>query len=407
MSRRSLADRFLDYVTLNYDRGGDLGPHVFDEAGALLERKPGLPRKNIYAAAAAGDVEALEFWKSEKPKHIDKPGGPFDWTPLMYAAYARPPGRSTLDAGLWLLDHGADPNAYHLSNGQYVFTVLTGVFGQGEAGPANLPEHPDMKMFARVLLEHGANPNDSQAAYNRCFQPDNTCLEMLLEFGLTASDKKNWEIDDGGVVLPDGNETLHFHLIHAIRAGFADRVRLLVNHGVDVNKPDDTYETRIKGRTPYEAALLMGHPGIADFLLQKGARRTRLSRLDQFEAACMAGDLAVARRLLTANPELADDVRPHQREMLCAGAATGAIPALETMIELGFELSEPGGRTPLHEAAWEGDLDVAKLLIKNGADPLMTEPAHNAAPIGFAAFARQKEMVAYLEQFGEPQDGEA
>ena len=76
MSRRSIADRFLDFVTLNYDRGGDLGPHVFDEAGALLERKPDLPRRSIYTAAAAGDVEALEYWKAEKPKVIDKPGGP-------------------------------------------------------------------------------------------------------------------------------------------------------------------------------------------------------------------------------------------------------------------------------------------------------------------------------------------
>ena len=55
---------------------------------------------------------------------------------------------------------------------------------------------------------------------------------------------------------------------------------------------------------------------------------------------------------------------------------------------------------PLHEAAWQGNLEVARLLIDAGADPLMTEPAHGAAPIGFAAFARQQEMVAYLDQFG-------
>ena len=399
MSRRSLAERFIDLVTLNYDRGGDIGPHRFEEAGELLQRKPDIPQRSIYAAAAAGDVEALEFWKGEKPKRIDKPGGPFGWTPLMYAAYARPPGRATLDAGLWLLDNGADPNAHYLSNDQYVFTVLTGVFGQGEAGPVNLPEHPDMKMFARVLLEHGANPNDSQAAYNRCFQPDNTCLEMLLEFGLSASDKNNWSVEEEGELVPNPSETMHFHLIHALRAGFAERVKLLVNHGVDLNKPDDTYDTRIKGRTPYEAALLMGHPAVADFLLQKGARRSRLTGAEQFEAACMAGDLAVARRLLESDPQIAEETRPHHREMLCAAAANGALAALSTMIELGFELSEPGGRTPLHEAAWQGNLEVAMLLIDAGADPLMAEPDHEVPPIGFAAFAGQKEMVAFLEQF--------
>ncbi len=403
MSRRSLADRYVDFVTLNYDRGGDIGPHRFEEAAKMLERKPDIPERTVYAAAAAGDVAALEHWKKEKPKSVDKHGGPFGWTPLMYAAYARPPGRSTLDAGLWLLDNGADPNACHLSNGQYIFTVLTGVFGQGEAGPVNLPEHPDMKLFARVLLEHGANPTDSQAAYNRCFLPDNTCFELLLEFGLTAEDKNNWALEEEGTQVSNSNETLHFHLIHAIRSGFADRVRLLVNHGADVNKPDDSYNTRVKGRTPYEAALLMGYPEIADFLLQKGARRRRLTGVDQFEAACMAGHLDVAKRLLRADPGLAWEVKPHQREMLCSAASNGSKSALETMIALGFELSDPGGRAPLHEAAWRGDVEVAELLINAGADPLMTEPAHSAAPIGFAVFARQHEMVEYLRQFGEPE----
>ncbi|MEM7428717.1 MAG: ankyrin repeat domain-containing protein [Pseudomonadota bacterium] len=403
MSRKSRADRFIDLVTLNYDRAGDVGPHRFDEAAKILAKKPDIVRKSIHAAAAAGDVSALEAWKKEKPRQLDKPGGPFGWTPLMYAAYARPPGHSTLDAGLWLLDNGADPNAFHLSNGQYVFTVLTGVFGHGEAGPVNLPEHPDMKLFARVLLEHGANPNDSQAAYNRCFLPDNTCLEMLLEFGLTASDRNNWQVEHQGALVPNPNETLHFHLIHAIRSGFADRVRLLVNHGADINNPDDTYATRVKGRTPYEAALLMGFPEIADFLLQRGAKRSKLSPPDRFEAACMAGDLAAAERLLRGDPGLLEEIGPHQREMLCSAAGNGSKAALETMIALGFELSEPGGRTPLHEAAWRGDIRIAELLIGAGADPLMSEPVHGAAAIGFAAFARQQEMVDFLKPYGQPE----
>ena len=101
--------------------------------------------------------------------------------------------------------------------------------------------------------------------------------------------------------------------------------------------------------------------------------------------------------------KLAWEVKPHQREMLCSAASNGSKSALETMIALGFELSDPGGRAPLHEAAWRGDVEVAELLINAGADPLMTEPAHSAAPIGFAVFARQHEMVEYLRQFGEPE----
>ncbi len=399
MSRKSAADRFLDLVTLKYAGAGEIGPPLFAKAAELLEKKPDLPSRSMHVAAAAGDVEALKVWVKEKPKQLDKPGGPFNWTPLMYAAYARLPGISTLDAGLWLLEQGADPNFHHLYFDQYIFTVLTGVFGQGEGGPVNLPEHPEMRVFARALLEHGANPNDSQAAYNRCFLPDNTCFELLLEFGLTTEDRNDWKIEEDRVLVPHLDETMHFHLAHAVRRGFFERVRLLVNHGAEVSRLDNTYDTRVKERTLYESALLTGHTEIAGFLLQKGARRSKLSGLDQFEAACMAGHLNVAERLLRANPEFAEEVKPHQREMLCDAASNGSRAGLETMIALGFDLSEPGGRSPLHEAAWNGHIEIARLLVDAGADPSMPEPVHSASPLGFAEYARQTKMTEYLRRF--------
>ena len=67
------------------------------------------------------------------------------------------------------------------------------------------------------------------------------------------------------------------------------------------------------------------------------------------------------------------------------------------MIELGFELNDNSDRTPLHEAAFSGDIEIAKLLIKAGADSSLREPSYFVPPIGWAIHAEQQEMVDYLD----------
>src|SRR5262249_61268277 len=107
--------------------------------------------------------------------------------PLFSLAYARH-DPATGEAGVpgaarMLLQAGADPNAGYLWHGLPTpFTVLTGVFGEGELGPVRQPRHPHALALARLLLEAGADPNDGHALHNRKFQPGNDHLEPLLEF---------------------------------------------------------------------------------------------------------------------------------------------------------------------------------------------------------------------------------
>lgn len=393
-----LANRFLELVTVNYGPAEESGPKRFQNALGLLSEYPEIRRENIYTAAAIGDVAEIERWLADSPGLVNQKGGSFNWEPLMYAAYARLPGSSTLDAGLRLLEHGADPNAHYMWGGQYRFTALTGVFGQGEGGPVNQPEHPDFQEFARALLTRGADPNDSQAAYNRCFEPDNTCLELLLEFGLRPGDRNNWLLQEGDDLVPSPSETLHFQLIQAIHRGYVARARLLIGHGVDLDKPDDSYDTRTKGRTPYEAALLLGETKIADALLAGGAVKSELTALDRLQVACMAGDLDAAQRLYDAEPDLERTARALQSELLCDAVKLGKRDALSTMITLGFDLNETGKRTPLHEAALKGDLELSETLLQAGADPRLRDPDYFAPPIGFAQHAGHEQVVALLDR---------
>ncbi|MEM8689273.1 MAG: ankyrin repeat domain-containing protein [Pseudomonadota bacterium] len=392
-----LANRFLDLVCLTYRPDVDAGPHRFKDAGALLAAHPEIAEESIYTAAALGDVERIDHWLASDEGLINRKGGYFNWEPIMYAAYARLPGSTSLAGGLRLLKRGADPNAHYMWGGQYRFTALTGVFGQGEGGPVNFPEHPDCVAFARGLLEAGAEPNDSQAAYNRCFEKDDTCLELLLEYGLSPRDRNNWLLEDGDRLVPNSSQTMHFHLIQALHRGFDARAKLLIDHGVDVDKPDDTYDTLTKGKTPYEAARLLGQDEIADYLLAHGATQAELSNLEQFQAACMSGDTQKAMALRTADPTLTHEGRPLEREMLGDAVVQGNRPALAAMIELGFDLGAAGTQTPLHDAAFHGREDMARMLLEAGADPTVREPNHAAPPIGFAQYAGQDALVALLD----------
>src|SRR5205823_10573375 len=101
---------------------------------------------------------------------------------------------ATLTSARMLLQAGADPNAGYLWHGLPAsFTVLTGVFGEGELGPVRQPRHPHSLALARLLLEAGADPNDGQALYNRMFEPDDDHLELLFESGLGAGDGGPWQ----------------------------------------------------------------------------------------------------------------------------------------------------------------------------------------------------------------------
>ena len=391
-----IANRFLDLVTLAYGQVPDFGPKRFEQAAELLAEHPEIRTENIYCAAAIGDVDQIDRWLEADPGLTDRKGGFFNWEPLMYAAYARLPGHSTLQAGLRLLEHEADPNAYYMWGGQYKFTALTGVFGQGEGGPVNLPEHPDYVAFARALLERGANPNDSQAAYNRFFEPDNTCLELLLEFGLTARDKNNWLLVEDDRLMPHPSETMHYQLIQSIKRGYAARIRLLLAHGVDLEKPDETYEGRTNGRTPYQVALLMGEQEIAEMLTEAGAEAKPLAPEDAFQVACLAGDLEAARAMLNATPDLASRVM--QVDMLRDAVSRNNRAGLAAMIALGFDVNQRRGATALHDAAWAGNIEFAQMLLEAGADPTLRDENYWASPLGFALHAEQADMVAFLEQ---------
>jgi hypothetical protein len=304
------ADRFCALASLRYDDAD--APPRRRAAAKLLKADPGLVERHVWAAASAADPVAMGRHLALRPTLATARGGPFGWVPLMYLCYSRAPiDRSeaeVLAAARLLIEAGADPNAGYLWCGMSTpFTVLTGVFGEGEQGPRRQPRHPFASALATLLLQRGAHPVDQQTLYNRMFRPDNAHLELLFAHGLADAAPSPWER-----LLGEAMETRaqmwRRQISWAAEHGFTERLDLLARHDVDVS-------------------------GV---------------------------DVVV--------PALPDD--PNTRD--------------------------DDGATPLHHAAWDGDLDLIERLLAAGADPTATDTRFGTTPLGWAEHAYQTEAADLL-----------
>lgn len=384
-----LADEFLRLTCLNY---GQDHPSRWARARALWNEHPEIRAANIYVAAATGDISTIQRLITEEPQLAKSRGGPYHWEPILYTAYSRfdcnESGYSTLEAADLLLKNGADPNAGYLWEGFYLFTALTGVFGEGEAGPVNQPPHQYEKSLAKLLLQAGADPNDGQSLYNRMFTKGISHLELLFSYGLGQPHKGPWPQRMGGK-LNSPEKMLSDQLSWAVSHDHFDRVQLLAARGVDLNRT-------CHGKTPYESALLSGNQEIAKFLLENGASKTSLDPIEAFSAACMSADRAEVQVLLNNDPSLLEKSAPHQNRLLTMAAGSHRLAAVHLMIDLGFDINSLGRNTALHEAAWAGDIEMITLLLSLGADRDIQDRAHNATPLQWAEYNHKDAAIELL-----------
>jgi ankyrin repeat protein len=395
-----VAAEFCQLACLTYTF--DDGPARWERARRILAERPDLAATDIWAAAAAAEVDTVRRLLEEDPGRARQRGGACRWRPLFYLAYSRHdptvPAEPVLAIARLLLDAGADPNEGYLWHGQpYPFTLLTGVFGEGELGPERQPRHPHSLALARLLLDAGAEPNDSQTLYNRMFRPGDDHLELLFEYGLGGGDGGVWRRRLGDALAPP-SELLRDQLKWAIAHGMPERVRLLVRHGVDVVSTFD-------GHTPAGLAVLNGDAEIAEYLVSRGSPPAGLDPAGELVGAALRADRHAVERLRVEHPDALAEARRRRPGLIVWASARGRAESVALLAELGFDVNALGRgdapvagewETALHHAAAHGDLELAELLLSLGADTGIHDARFGSTPAGWAAHFGHESMVALL-----------
>ncbi len=318
----------------------------------------------------------------------------------------------------WLLERGADVNAA-TSDGN------TALHWAARKGSSEL---------VKILLEHGADPAVSNSEGKKPYQfaESEEIKEVIFEHYargkdlgeelIRASEEGDeeyvkWLLERGANVnaaTSDGVTTLHI----AVREGFIELVRLLLEHGADAevvdskgNRPRDLASEEIKevifehyarGKDLGEELIRASEEGDEEYvkwLLERGAdvNAATSDGNTALHLAAQKGHTDIVKLLLEygADP-LASNVRGKRaydlssneeiKEILFKHVSKGK----DLNIEL-LEASKGGdleyakwlikkktnpnitlydGNTPLHLAAQQGHLNIVKLLLDNGADPL-------------------------------------
>ena len=395
-------------------------------ASELLERHPDLGRSDLGIACALGDVEFVTTSLANDPTAAERACGGGAWPPLFHACASPFHARdaSTADALAevvrLLLAAGADPSG--------------AVAWVPDAGAVRLPAlyfacERGSAAVARVLLEHGAEPNDGESIYHAAQFDRRACLELLLAHGADVSVRHAaW-----------GNTPLYFLLGHVEGApgtATADRgIRWLLEHGADPEVTSGPLaesalhcaarvgrapgmitlliahgarpsRARADGATPYALALRYGNDATVSALAGAGADVSRVGPLDRLLAACHAGDAFGARTILAAEPKLMEGSLEETHEQMSRAAARGNAPALELMLALGVPAhsEKPGASTPLHEAAWNGHARCVALLLARGALVNAREDEFGCSPLAWACHGSRhcreadEEYLAVVDQ---------
>lgn len=329
-----------------------------------------------------------------------------------------------------LLD--AHPDLIDERGGEGVRTALhQAVFGNCEAA-------------VKLLLQRGANPNircEGDNAYPLHFAVEKNrvgIIHLLVEHGADTIGEGDYH--ELGVIgwacawpdIPANPEIVAYLLAHgarhnifsAVAMGAVEAVRELIGH-----RPGDLEQrmhgTKMKSR-PLHLAIIKRQPAVVRALLELGANIESLdeagftpldraamlgasevvsilseagAKLRLPAAAALGRDADVA-RLLRLDP---DALKPGCRwgNLIVRASEHGSGEMVETLLRNGADVNirdnpqtsidSTAGYTPLHAAAWNGNLSVIPVLLRHGADVRAREEKYHGTPAGWADYAGHTE----------------
>ena len=290
-----------------------------------------------------------------------------------------PDARETIED---LVAEGDRVAARHLLTG-----TQTGPFGDHPASgrPVRVPYLAVYRLEAGRLVEAWAEWDNLAALAQMGLAPGGAQAEPGLHdflddgYGPGGDAELARRLEAGEDLSARAGAAAETPLHVAARRRRLEAVRRLLDHGADIDA------RTAGGKTAYAHAARRGFSELASLLAERGADTT-LTPADRLAVAVVGGRLEEARRLLEAHPGCARTGNPEEDRLLADVAGrTGAAP-VALLITAGADLTATGldEGTALHQAAWFGQPDNARLLLEAGAPLDVFDACHDSSPLGWA-----------------------
>ncbi len=321
-------------------------PEIINQRGTLAGHTGA--RTALHFGVHHHDVVRLLLERGADPNIRDEGD---DAMPLHFAAER---GDSRLV--MLLIEHGADPvgeGTGHLLN------VL------GWAVCFDYAYHEEV---ARYLLAHGAR----HTIHTAVAMGD---VEAIRELAALRPEDLDRQMD---------RTNRHRRPLHlAVAKKQPESLATLLALGADAEGEDAA------GMTPLDQAAVGGEAEMAQLLIDNGAR----VRLPAAVALDRHDEIA---RILAESP---DCLRPGGRwaRLIIRASERAPAPVIESLVQGGASVhvrddhrtSVDGthGYTALHAAAFHGNADAARMLLRHGANPMDREDKYWGTPAGWAAYA--------------------
>lgn len=281
---------------------------------------------DVHAAARLGMMEKLAELVSTDPELVHARGGDGQ-TPLHFVP------QGGIEIAKYLLDHGAAIDARDIDH---------------ESTPAQWMVR-DRQDIARYLITRGCK----------------TDLLMASALGDLELVRRHLEADPDSIRLRVSDE--YFPMIGGKTGGTIYQWTL----GWYVSA--------------HQVAKDFGHEHIFEFLMERSPDEIKLI------TACWLGDEATMAALLVSAPNLVARLRDPDRRQLAHAARNNDLTAVRLMavIDLPVDACSQHGATPLHWAAFHGNVEMIELILRKNPPLEVTDADFNGTPLGWAIYGSE------------------